>query len=208
VKEGRFEFLNGGWSANDEACPAYEDILDNMMTGHRFLQKEFGVIPRVGWLLDSFGHSSANARLYADMGFDALFVGRIDQGERNKRIKERSMNFLWRPFTKHFGDKHQLLVSVFNETYCYPPGFSVDERYDADDPFVSDATLRAFNADEKARQLINYVQAMSKIHDLGENHILLPWGCDFTFANAKLSFDQMDRIIKYLNQYNKQNITF
>ena len=34
VREGRFEFLNGGWSANDEACPAYEDILDNMVTGH------------------------------------------------------------------------------------------------------------------------------------------------------------------------------
>lgn len=34
VKEKRFEFINGGWSANDEACPAYEDILDNMMTGH------------------------------------------------------------------------------------------------------------------------------------------------------------------------------
>ena len=34
VKEGRFEFLNGGWSANDEACPTYEDIVDNMVTGH------------------------------------------------------------------------------------------------------------------------------------------------------------------------------
>ena len=34
VKEGRFEFLNGGWSANDEACPTHEDILDNMMKGH------------------------------------------------------------------------------------------------------------------------------------------------------------------------------
>jgi len=23
VKEGRWEFLNGGWSTNDEACPSY-----------------------------------------------------------------------------------------------------------------------------------------------------------------------------------------
>ena len=37
VKEGRFEFLNGGWSANDEACPIYEDIIDNVMVGHEFL---------------------------------------------------------------------------------------------------------------------------------------------------------------------------
>ena len=31
VKQGRFEFINGGWSANDEACPNYEDIINNMM---------------------------------------------------------------------------------------------------------------------------------------------------------------------------------
>lgn len=31
VNEGRLEFINGGWSMNDEACPHYEDILLNMM---------------------------------------------------------------------------------------------------------------------------------------------------------------------------------
>ena len=38
VSEGRWEFMNGGWSANDEACPNYEDIVDNMMLGHSFLK--------------------------------------------------------------------------------------------------------------------------------------------------------------------------
>lgn len=99
--------MNGGWSANDEACPAYDDIVDNMVTGHQFLQKEFGVTPRVGWLLDSFGHSSANARLYADMGLEALFVGRLDVRDREKRFeKDHSLNYLWRPFSRHFGDKN------------------------------------------------------------------------------------------------------
>jgi len=49
-----------------------------MMKGHQFLKKEFDVTPRVAWLLDSFGHSSANAWLYSDMGLEALFVGRVD----------------------------------------------------------------------------------------------------------------------------------
>lgn len=31
VKEGRLEFANGGWSATDEACPNYDDIINNMM---------------------------------------------------------------------------------------------------------------------------------------------------------------------------------
>lgn len=27
-KEGRIEFINGGWSSNDEACNDYESIID------------------------------------------------------------------------------------------------------------------------------------------------------------------------------------
>jgi lysosomal alpha-mannosidase len=79
VKEGRLEFANGGWSATDEACPNYEDIINNMMKGHAFLKKEFGVKPRVGWHIDAFGHSSANARLFADFGFEAQFFARNDR---------------------------------------------------------------------------------------------------------------------------------
>lgn len=63
---------------NDEACPHYEDILLNMMHGHAFLKKEFGVTPRIGWHLDPFGHSSANPRLFSDLGFDAWVFARLD----------------------------------------------------------------------------------------------------------------------------------
>jgi len=49
VAEGRLELLNAGWSMHDEACPYYEDMINNMMAGHEFALKEFGVKPRVGW---------------------------------------------------------------------------------------------------------------------------------------------------------------
>jgi len=39
------EFLLGGWVANDEACPIYEEIETNIRTGHQFLQKELGIKP-------------------------------------------------------------------------------------------------------------------------------------------------------------------
>lgn len=78
VKQGRLEIVNGGWSMHDEACPHYEDLLNNMMKGHDFLLREFGIRPTIGWQIDPFGHSNANARLFAEMGFDALFFARID----------------------------------------------------------------------------------------------------------------------------------
>lgn len=78
VKEGRLEFVNAGWSMHDEATTHYEDMINNMMMGHTFLEKEFGVRPRIGWHLDPFGHSNANPRLFAEMGMDAWFFARLD----------------------------------------------------------------------------------------------------------------------------------
>jgi len=34
VKNGQLEFVNAGWSMNDEACPYYLDIIENMRQGH------------------------------------------------------------------------------------------------------------------------------------------------------------------------------
>ena len=65
IKEGRFEFLLGGWVANDEACPVYEEVAANILTGHDFLRRELHMEPpKVAWLVDSFGHSAATPALF------------------------------------------------------------------------------------------------------------------------------------------------
>lgn len=91
AKEGRLEFINAGWSMHDEACVHYEDMIDNMMFGQQFLLSEVGVKPRIGWQIDPFGHSSANARLFAEMGFDAMIFARGDYQDTEKRMNESSM---------------------------------------------------------------------------------------------------------------------
>ncbi len=49
VSNGQLELVNAGWSMHDEACPIYEDMINNMQIGHNFILKEFGVRPRIGW---------------------------------------------------------------------------------------------------------------------------------------------------------------
>ena len=88
---------------HDESTPHYEDMINNMLIGHEFLQKEFNVKPNIGWHVDPFGHSSANPRLFADMGLKAWWFARIDSQDKEKRLKDKSLNYLWRPFSKHFG---------------------------------------------------------------------------------------------------------
>ena len=90
---------------HDEATPHYEDMINNMLIGYEFLQKEFNVKPKIGWSIDPFGHSSANARLFADMGFEAWWFARLDSQEKEQRVRDQSLNFLWRPFSKHFGNE-------------------------------------------------------------------------------------------------------
>ena len=50
VKNKQLELLNGGWSMHDEACPTYQDMIENMAKGHKFINENFpGVHPKIGW---------------------------------------------------------------------------------------------------------------------------------------------------------------
>ena len=55
----------------------------NMHIGHQFLWNEFGIRPKVGWMIDAFGHSATNAALFSDFGFDSLFFARSNRNDRN-----------------------------------------------------------------------------------------------------------------------------
>lgn len=97
MKEGRFEFINGGWVSADEACPTYEEQIMNMMTGHAFLLKTFGIVPKHAWHPDSFGHSAATPELFARMGFVTLSMARINDNEKEVRKKHQGLEFIWQP---------------------------------------------------------------------------------------------------------------
>ena len=67
VENGQLEFINAGWSMNDEACTDYNAIIDQMSLGLRFVEQTFGASarPRVAWHIDPFGHSAEQASLFA-----------------------------------------------------------------------------------------------------------------------------------------------
>ena len=65
LRAGTLEFINGGYCMNDEAVVYYEDSIDQMTLGHKFLLDTFGIIPEIAWHIDPFGHASAQAALFA-----------------------------------------------------------------------------------------------------------------------------------------------
>jgi hypothetical protein len=92
------------------------------------------------------------------------------------------------------------------DNYCFPPGFFADEMYNFDDPLVTDKSLDTYNAPEKLEKMISYLAEEEQYYR--GSHMLVPFGCDFSFQNARLNFEQMDLAIDYLNQVNDQNIVF
>ncbi len=65
--------------------------------------KEFGIKPRIGWQIDPFGHSNTNARFFAEMGFDAVFLGRICLFENLKRRRDKSLEYVHFPSSNNLG---------------------------------------------------------------------------------------------------------
>ena len=191
---------------HDEAAPHYEDMINNMMKGHEWLLKELGAVPRIGWHVDPFGHSTANPRLFADMGFDAWMFARISWDDKDQRLKDQSMNFLWRPMKEHFGNQKEIFTAVMQDHYCWSQGMWYDEREDLtnDDPVVDDPRLDDFNADDKVVQFEDYIKDMND--NYRGNHMMVPMGCDFTHANARQAFENMDRFINYFNSHTDENI--
>lgn len=191
--------MNAGWSMHDEACTHADDMMNNMMVGHEFLKREFDYVPKIGWHIDPFGHSNANARLFAEMGFDAWFYARIDWNEREQRMEDKSMQWIWRPFWNNLGSSVEIFTGVLQDMYWWPDGFSYDEREYYANPVIGDPTLETFNADKKSQHLYNYVSDMTT-HYRG-NHMFIPWGADFAYGNAHLNFASSDALIEYFNSH-------
>jgi alpha-mannosidase len=99
VQDGQFQFLNAGWCMSDEATVYYEDFIDQMTLGLKWLKDTFNYVPDVAWHIDPFGHQAAAASMLAQMGFQTFFFARIDYQDMEKRLDEKGMEMIWRPST-------------------------------------------------------------------------------------------------------------
>lgn len=201
VKEGRLEFVNAGWSMHDEACTHHDDMMNNMLIGHEWLMRTFGdsARPVIGWHIDPFGHSNGNPRLFAEMGFDAWFFARIDYEDREVRMADKSMQWVWKPFDKSLGDNTSIFTHTMPDHYHAPESTRYDENnFYQSDPIVLDKNLTTFNADKKVLELRKYI--LDDAEHFMTNQTMIPWGDDFWYSNAHLTFANLDKYIKYFNE--------
>ena len=103
----------------DEATCHYEDVINEMSLGAKFIYDEFGVRPTVGWHVDPFGHSSQMASLYHDMGFDVFAFWRIHYDDVNERKATQKLEFVWRG-SQSSGAKSDVFSHYLDSGYGSP----------------------------------------------------------------------------------------
>ncbi|RWS24826.1 Lysosomal alpha-mannosidase-like protein, partial [Leptotrombidium deliense] len=197
VEQGRFEFISGGWSMNDEAATHYNAIIDQMTLGHKILADNFGKcgIPKVAWQIDPFGHSREQAFLFTKMNFDGLFLGRVDWMDKTKRSKDKTMEIVWETTNEKFGGN--LFTGILPNVYFAPKGFCFDDLC-TDDPIIDDASSDEYNVDKKVFQFIN--ETLDQSMNYFTNHLIMTMGGDFQYHSAHHYFKNLDKLIKYVNE--------
>ena len=196
VASGQLEFINGGWCMHDEASTHYIDMIDQTTYGHRFITEQFGVQPKVGWQIDPFGHSATQAALLsAEVGFEALFFGRIDYQDYDTRAKTKSLEWLWQA-SASLGEDASLFAGQFWNGYGPPDRFNFDIGSN-DPPVQDDPRLTDYNVDERVNDFVKAAQEQASIFQ-GEN-LMWTMGSDFQYSAAHTYFTNLDKLIKAVN---------
>lgn len=189
VLNGQLEFISGGWSMNDEAVSHYTAVIDQMTLGHKNLYKMFGQcggIPRIGWQIDPFGHSREYASLLAQMGFDGLFLGRIDFQDKLFRQNMQTMEFVWKSSPSLGAYKSDLFTSILPNIYSPPDHFCFDLH-------CTDEQLNRYNIQAKAFEFVKLMMQQSEFY--ATNHTIVTMGMDFNYRDANKWYTNLDMLI-------------
>ncbi|XP_015121133.1 lysosomal alpha-mannosidase [Diachasma alloeum] len=198
INEGRLEIIGGAWSMNDEATTHYQSIIDQSTWGFRRLNDTFGECarPKIGWQIDSFGHSREQASIFAQFGFDALFFARLDWEDKERRLKEKTAEFVWKA-SPNLGEKVNLFSVALYNHYSAPPGFCFDilcQNRSLDDQSPNGSQ----NTERKINDFYSYILRQASHYQT--NNIILTMGDDFHYQQAENYFSNMDKLIRYTNE--------
>lgn len=183
-----------------------------LLIGHQWLLNNLRVIPRFGWSVDAFGHSSTHAHLLALSGINATVIQRIHYAWKQWLASKRYLDFIWTPNwmlpnTKSSILTHNQPFKLYTTKSCGPNEFicsQFDFRIDHEDyPInVDENTIESLTD-----QLIGQYARTGSLTE--HNVILVPLGCDFCFRESMdwdLVYENYNKIIRYAKKQQWKNV--
>ena len=195
VKEGRLEFINGGWCMNDEASTHYNAIIDQMTYGLKFIEDNFGsdARPKIAWHIDPFGHSAEQASLFSQMSFDGFFFGRVDSVDKTWRLDDKRMELIWRG-SKNLQRSSMIFTGITYNLYQAPPGFCFDDS--CNDYFGFPTAIP--DGSYRVSEFIRVCAEQALFYN--SSNIMLTMGGDFLYERAEFWYSNVDKLIKDVNK--------
>jgi alpha-mannosidase len=92
VAAGRWSVAGGQWVQPDANLPTAAGWRKQIQLGQRYFQDRFGVSPRVGYNVDTFGHPATLPDLLAELGYHGYVFHRPNQ----RQVPLPAQTFRWR----------------------------------------------------------------------------------------------------------------
>ncbi|XP_022360489.1 alpha-mannosidase 2 isoform X1 [Enhydra lutris kenyoni] len=218
LQNGQFEIVTGGWVMPDEAAAHYFALIDQLIEGHQWLEKNLGVKPRSGWSIDPFGHSPTMAYLLKRAGFSHMLIQRVHYAIKKHFALHKTLEFFWRQ-NWDLGSGTDIFCHMMPfYSYDIPHTCGPDPKICCQFDFkrlpggrfgcpwgVPPETIHLGNVQKRAEMLLDQYRKKSKL--FRTTVVLAPLGDDFRYCertewdhqykNYQLLFDYMNSHPEY-----------
>uniref|UniRef100_A0A7N6AZR7 Alpha-mannosidase n=1 Tax=Anabas testudineus TaxID=64144 RepID=A0A7N6AZR7_ANATE len=217
---GQLEIVTGGWVMTDEANAHYFAMIDQLIEGHQWLERNLGITPRSGWAVDPFGHSATMPYLLRRANLTSMLIQRVHYSIKKHFASTRSLEFMWRQAwdTGSSSDIFCHLMPFYS--YDVPHTCGPDPKICCQFDFkrlpggrincpwkVPPKSVVEANVAERANLLLDQYRKKSKLYR--SKVLLVPLGDDFRYDKA-LEWDQQyinyQKLFDYMNSHPEMHV--
>lgn len=135
------------------------------------------------------------------MGFESLFLSRIDYLDIKQRIKEKNLETVWQPQ----GWNRTIFTSVTRNLYHSPKGMCFTWCDGSQNINLYSYGEKTVNDDTKVQNIVNYLKdAAESYRHPGEIYHLV--GDDFAFNESDITYRNIDLLIDKINSNDSYNL--
>lgn len=213
VGNGQLEMATGGWVMPDEANSHYFALIDQLLEGHQWLERNLGATPRSGWAVDPFGHSSTMPYLLRRANISSMLIQRVHYIIKKHFSATHSLEFMWRQTWDSDASTDILCHMMPFYSYDIPHTCGPDPKICCQFDFkrlpggrincpwkVPPRTITEANVAERATLLLDQYRKKSRL--FRTNVLLVPLGDDFRYDKPQewdAQFSNYQRLFDFLN---------
>ncbi|XP_060550694.1 alpha-mannosidase 2x isoform X3 [Pantherophis guttatus] len=213
IGNGQLEMATGGWVMPDEANSHYFAMIDQLIEGHQWLEKNIGVTPRSGWAVDPFGHSATMPYLLRRANLTSMLIQRVHYIIKKHFAATQNLEFIWRQSWDPDSSTDLLCHMMPFYSYDVPHTCGPDPKICCQFDFkrlpggrincpwkVPPKAITSSNVAERAQLLLDQYRKKSKL--FRSSVLMVPLGDDFRYDKPQewdAQFLNYQRLFDFLN---------